>query len=82
LVWSGKGFPEEWREGLIAPIYKKGKAGDVRNYRGVTLLCTAYKVYAAILTERLRQEMEEKRILPETQAEFRRKRGTMDNIYL
>jgi len=82
LVWNGKGFPEEWREGLIAPIYKKGEAGDVRNYRGVTLLCTAYKVYAAILTERLRQEMEEKGILPETQAGFRKKRGTMDNIYI
>ncbi|KMQ84653.1 neurofilament medium polypeptide-like protein [Lasius niger] len=34
LVWSGKGFPEEWREGLIAPIYKKGDASDVR--RGLT----------------------------------------------
>lgn len=48
MIWRGKGFPEKWREGLIAPIYKKGETGDVRNYRGLTLLCTAYKVYAAI----------------------------------
>lgn len=32
LIWRGKEFPEEWREGLIAPIYKKEATGDVRSY--------------------------------------------------
>lgn len=67
---------------MITPIYKKGDAGDVRNYRGITLLCTAYKVYAAILAERLREEIERKGRLPETQAGFRKGRGTMDNIII
>lgn len=68
---------EEWREGVIAPIYKKRDPDRIENYR-VTLLCTAYKLYADALTERLRAEVEEKSAL--SQAEFRRKRRTIDNI--
>lgn len=51
-VWKRKGFPEEWRYGVITPIYKKGDKNKVENYRGITLLCTAYKVYTSILIEK------------------------------
>jgi len=40
----------------------------------------AYKIYAAILAERLSEEIERKRSLPDTQAGFRKGRGTMDNM--
>lgn len=39
-------------------ILKKGKGGKVEDYRGVMLTQMAYKVYAAVLTERLREEVE------------------------
>jgi len=61
---------------VITPIHKKGDTSDVRNYRGITLLCTPYKIYAAILAERLSKEIERKRSLPETQAGFKKGRGT------
>lgn len=51
-VWKGKGFPEEWRYGVITPIYKKGDKNKMENYRGIALLCTAYKVYTSILIEK------------------------------
>lgn len=54
-VWGGEGFPEKWKIGIIAPIFKKGDMEEVTNYKGVTLLCTAYKIYAAVFAERLRQ---------------------------
>lgn len=75
-----RGWPEEWREGVVVPMVKKGDGGKVLNYRGVTL--TAYKVYATVLTERLREEAEEKRILLPSQTGFREGMGTMDNIYI
>ena len=59
-VWKGEGFPEEWKEGLITPIFKKREKGRIENYRGITLLNSAYKVYAMVLTERLRKEIENK----------------------
>jgi len=67
---------------VITPIHKKGDTSDVENYRGVTLLCTAYKIYETILAKRLRKEIEEKGNLPETQAGFRKGKGTMDNVMI
>lgn len=79
-IWREGNVPEEWREGLIIPIYKKGEKKKVENYRGVTLLNTAYKIYARILNERLLKEVEEK--LGETQFGFRKGRGVIDAIYI
>ncbi|XP_063912037.1 uncharacterized protein LOC135128890 [Zophobas morio] len=81
-VWTGKGFPREWRVGQICPIHKKGSKEKVENYRGITLLNTAYKLYAMVLNESLVTEMNEKSILPESQARFRRGKGAMDNVYI
>ena len=75
-------FPSDWRKGIIIPIYKKGDTDKVINYRGITLLSTAYKIYAAVLNERLKNEIEEKNILPEIQAGFRKSRSTIDNIHI
>jgi hypothetical protein len=81
-VWKGEGFPQEWKEGIICPIYKKGEKNTASNYRGITLLNTAHKVYAMIVKERLMKEMNERGALPDEQAGFRKGRGTMDNVYI
>ncbi|XP_046145496.1 trichohyalin-like [Osmia bicornis bicornis] len=81
-VWRGEGWPEGWKEGIIAPIKKKGDGTRATDYRGVTLMPTLYKIYAAILTERLREEAEEKGMIPANQTGFRRGMGTVDNIYV
>lgn len=75
-VWRGEGLPERWKEGIISPIFKKGDRDNVKNYRGITLLNTAYKIYAMVLENRLNKELETKNIIPETQAGFRRGRST------
>jgi len=45
-------------------------------------LCSAYKLYAAVFTERLRKKTEENSVLSESQVGFRKGRGTMDNIFV
>lgn len=81
-MWEGEGWPEEWKEGIIVPILKKGEGREVRDYRGVALLPTIYKIYVAVLAERLREEVERKKMIPHNQTGFRNGMGTTDNIYV
>ncbi|XP_036144952.1 UPF0329 protein ECU05_1680/ECU11_0050-like [Monomorium pharaonis] len=79
-IWKEGGIPNDWNRGLISPIYKKGDKTEVKNYRGVTLMDTAYKVYANILNEKLQREVDGK--LEENQFGFRKGRGTTDATYV
>jgi sorting nexin-29 len=71
-------LPAEWQEGISCPIYKKGDRIKCENYRGITLLNNAYKVFSKILCERLRPKMEE--ILGECQTGFGEGKGPIDQI--
>lgn len=62
------------RRGDSADLQEK-RPDRMENYRRVTLLCTEYKLYVEVLTERLKAKVEEKGALLETQAGFRKKRG-------
>jgi len=55
-----RGFSGRMEERSDNPNTQKRDTSDVRNYKGVILLCTAYKNYAAILAEKLREEIEGK----------------------
>ena len=38
ILQSGK-FPRQWSDAIISPLHKKGPRSDVKNYRGISLLC-------------------------------------------
>jgi len=52
-IWNKEELPEEWKELIIVPIYKKGDKTDCSNYRGISLLPTMYKILSNILLSRL-----------------------------
>ena len=46
-------LPEEWRSAVIVPLYKgKRERTECKNYRGISLLNVAGKVYAGILVDK------------------------------
>lgn len=49
IIWREEAIPAKWNKGVISPIYKKGEKNKMKNYRGVILMDTAYKIYANIL---------------------------------
>ena len=75
-------FPEDWSEGLIVPIFKKGEKDEVSNYRGITLLSIIGKLFTRILNNRLNNWAEEYNIYVEAQAGFRKRMGAIDNIFI
>jgi len=52
-IWNKEELPEEWKELIIVPIYKKSDKTDCSNYRGIPLLPTTYKILSNILLSRL-----------------------------
>lgn len=71
-----------WKEGVVVPVVKKKERKVVEHYREVTLMLTLYKVYALALTKRLRKELNGKQVIPHYQTNFRRRVGTMNNVYV
>ena len=55
VAWkSGKTPPQEWREAIIIPIPKKGCKAECGNFRGISLLSVVGKVYARIVSDRVK----------------------------
>ena len=77
----GRDWPEEWKVRLIVPIRKKGRK-DSRVQRSDTNAFLIQSVlYMAILVERVKEGMEEKKLISDNHTALKRK-GTMDNIYV
>jgi sorting nexin-29 len=77
-IWDNEQLPDQWSEGIICPIFKKGDRLNCGNYRPITLLNSAYKMYAILLNNRLVKVVEYK--LSDAQMGFRPNRSTTDNI--
>jgi hypothetical protein len=78
-IWNKEELPEQWKESIIVPIYKKGDKKDCSNYRGISLLSTTYQILSNVLLSRLTPYAEE--IIGEHQCGFRRNRSTSDHIF-
>ena len=63
---------------VFIPIPKKGNAKECSNYCTIVLISHASKIMLKILQARLQQYMNHE--LPEVQADFRKGKGTRDQI--
>ena len=80
-AWRQQKTPTDWRKSIIVPIWKrKGSKRDCNQYRGISLLSHAGKLYAKIVEKRLRPVLEQQ--LSNTQMGFRRNRGCTDAIFI
>ena len=77
--WNNEKVPSEWDIGRLIVLPKKGDLSLPKNYRGITLLESAYKIVANIIHARLLPIQESLSIEP--QCGFRPGRGCMDAIF-
>lgn len=79
-IWKTEKIPNDWKEAVVIPLHKKGDKMECKNYRGISLLETSYKVLSKILLNRLKVFVEE--IVGDHQAGFMKGRSTTDHIYV
>jgi hypothetical protein len=72
--------PEEWNIAIVTPLFKKGDRAICDNYRGISLLCTVYKIYAKIIARRTGRIIEP--LISEEQNGFRKDRSCTDSSFV
>ena len=77
-IWKTQQWPQDWKRSVFIPISKKGNAKECSNYCTIALISHASKVMLKILQARLQQYVH--RELPDVQADFRKGRGTRNQI--
>ena len=77
-IWKTQQWPQYWKRSVYFPMPKKGNAKECSNYCTIALISHSSKVMLKILQVRLQQYVNGE--LPDIQAEFRKGRGTRDQI--
>ena len=77
-IWKTQQWQQDWKRSVFIPIPKKGNAKECSNYHTIALISHTSKVMLKIIQARLQQYMNCE--LPDAQADFRKGRGTRDQI--
>ena len=77
-IWKTQQWPPDWKKSVFIPIPRKISAKDCSNYHTIALISNASKVMLKTLLARLQQSVNQ--VLTKVKAEFRKSRGTRDQI--
>jgi hypothetical protein len=75
-IWEAKEVPNEWREGILIKIPKKGDLTVCKNWRISMFLPTFSKIFTGIILNRIKSPVDAK--LRREQAGFRENCGRPD----
>ena len=81
-IWREGKVPQRWKDAVITVLHKKGDRTECGNYRGISLVSHAGKVFLEVVARRLIGYCEAKGLLPEEQCGFRPDRSTTDMVFV
>ena len=71
--------PEKWKTNIIVPLPKKGNAQKMQNYRGISLMSIAAKLFNRLILNRIYDQVNER--LRPNQAGFRKQMSCLQQIH-
>ena len=74
-------YPDQWKEGYITPIYKKGNEYDTNNYRGITIMSNLAKLFNMVIQSRVFNFFKENNLISDLQIGFKPDSRTTDHIH-
>ena len=81
-VFDNGEYPDEWAEGIINPIHKKGPFIQPDNYRKITVLNALGKLFETVLNSRLNYLRQVCQQEDPFQNGFKNGRSTIDNDFI
>ena len=57
-IWETESIPRDWTNQIIIPIHKHGSRSRCENYRGISLLCVASKIFGKAVLNRMQDVVE------------------------
>ena len=79
LIWNTGKWPRDWCKAVYIPILKEGDLQRYENYRTIFLISHISKILLIVIAERIKQKLETE--IADVPAEFRKGRGTRDQIF-
>ena len=77
-IWANETFPDDWKNGFITILAKKGDLTLCDSYRGIMLLSIPGKVLSKIILNRMKNTVD--KLLRNNQAGFRSNKSCTDQI--
>lgn len=65
---------------VVCPIHKKGDRQDCNNYRVISMLNVAYKIFSNCVSDRVEEKSDQ--LIGHYQGEFRAGRSTTDQMFI
>ena len=72
--------PYDWLKAIIVPVFKKGVAGQLCNYRPISLTCVPSKILERVLVQAIHAHLCNNNILHSSQHGFCKGRSTTTNL--
>src|SRR6266536_2596441 len=69
-----------WRFSAVTPVFKKGDASDLNNYRPISLTAVCCRVLESLIEDKIIQHLDHFSLLSPSQHGFLRRHSTQTNL--
>ena len=73
-------LPDDWKQGVVVPIFKKGDRQEAGNYRPVSLTAIPCKILESLIRDCLMNHLEDNQLLSRHQHGFRSRRSCTSQL--
>lgn len=79
-IFETSKIPDQFKEGVVIPIYKSGKIDEMNNYRPITLINILSKIFEKCLNQRLKNFLNKYNIISKNQFGFQKNISTEHSL--
>jgi hypothetical protein len=72
--------PEQWKQAIVIPIFKKGNRNRVQNYRPISLTSSFCRIFESIMSKRILSHLQTNSLLSSKQFGFLPNKSTYSNL--